>query len=126
MDKAIKKYFKITKNDFLWLFEDDLSNCRLIPDADSITGREVREQFDFDATKMPEVNVISAPEDAQVSIYDKDTVAHYLALNGDNPSDSDIYDILMNKEQIVLTGVPGVGKSRYTKILQKVGNLLIA
>lgn len=90
LDKAIKKYFKITKNDFLWLFEDDLSNCRLIPDADSITGQEVREQFDFDATKMPEVNVISAPEDAQVSIYDKDTVAHYLALNGDNPSDSDI------------------------------------
>lgn len=57
----------LTKNDFLWLFEDDLSNCRLIPDADSITGQEVREQFDFDATKMPEVNVISAPEDAQVS-----------------------------------------------------------
>ena len=57
----------LTKNDFLWLFEDDLSNCRLIPDADSITGQEVRVQFDFDATKMPEVNVISAPEDAQVS-----------------------------------------------------------
>ena len=124
LDKAIKKYFKITKNDFLWLFEDDLSNCRLIPDADSITGQEVREQFDFDATKMPEVNVISAPEDAQVSIYDKDTVAHYLALNGDNPSDSDIYDILMNKEQIVLTGVPGVGKSRYTKNLTESGKFV--
>ena len=32
-----------------------------------LQGQEVREQFDFDATKMPEVNVISAPEDAQVS-----------------------------------------------------------
>lgn len=79
LDKAIKKYFKITKNDFLWLFEDDISNCRLIPDTDSIKGQEVRNQFDFDATKMPEVNAISAPEDAQVSVYDKDTVAHYLA-----------------------------------------------
>lgn len=121
LDKAIKKYFKITKNDFLWLFEDDISNCRLIPDTDSIKGQEVRNQFDFDATKMPEVNAISAPEDAQVSVYDKDTVAHYLALNGDNPSDSDIFDILMNKEQIVLTGVPGVGKSRYTKNLTESG-----
>ena len=121
LDKAIKKYFKITKNDFLWLFEDDISNCRLIPDTDSIKGQEVRDQFDFDTTKMPEVNAISTPEDAQVSIYDKDTVAHYLALNGDNPSDSDIYDILMNKEQIVLTGVPGVGKSRYTKTLTESG-----
>ena len=121
LDKAIKKYFKITKNDFLWLFEDDISNCRLIPDTDSIKGQEVRNQFDFDATKMPEVNAISAPEDAQVSVYDKDTVVHYLALNGDNPSDSDIFDILMNKEQIVLTGVPGVGKSRYTKNLTESG-----
>lgn len=121
LDKAIKKYFKITKNDFLWLFEDDISNCRLIPDTDSIKGQEVRNQFDFDATKMPEVKAISAPENAQVSVYDKDTVAHYLALNGDNPSDSDIFDILMNKEQIVLTGVPGVGKSRYTKTLTESG-----
>ena len=121
LDKAIKKYFKITKNDFLWLFEDDISNSRLIPDTDSIKGQEVRNRFDFDATKMPEVNAISAPEDAQVSVYDKDTVAHYLALNGDNPSDSDIFDILMNKEQIVLTGVPGVGKSRYTKVLTESG-----
>ena len=120
LDKAIKKYFKITKNDFLWLFEDDISNCRLIPDTDSIKGQEVRDQFDFDATKMPEVNVISVPEDAQVSIYDKDTVAHYLALNGDNPSDSDIYEYLVI-EQIVLTGVPGVGKSRYTKALTESG-----
>lgn len=124
LDKAIKKYFKITKNDFLWLFEDDISNCRLIPDSDSIKGKEVRDQFDFDATKMPEVNAISAPEDAQVSVYDKDTVAHYLALNGDNPSDSDIFDILMNKEQIVLTGVPGVGKSRYTKTLTESGKFV--
>ena len=121
LDKAIKKYFKITKNDFLWLFEDDISNSRLIPDTDSIKGQEVRNRFDFDATKMPEVNAISAPEDAQVSVYDKDTVAHYLALNGDNPSDNDIFDILMNKEQIVLTGVPGVGKSRYTKVLTESG-----
>ena len=58
------------------MFEDDISNCRLIPDTDSIKGQEVRNQFDFDATKMPEVNAISVPEDAQVSVYDKDTVAH--------------------------------------------------
>lgn len=121
LDKAIKKYFKITKNDFLWLFEDDISNCRLIPDTDSINGQEVRNQFDFDAKKMPEVNTITVPEDAQVSIYDKDIVAHYLALIGDNPSDSDIFDILMNKKQIVITGVPGVGKSRYTKNLTEGG-----
>ena len=31
------------------------------------------------------------------------------------------FDILMNKEQIVLTGVPGVGKSRYTKTLTESG-----
>ena len=44
-------------------------------------------------------------------------VQRYLALNGDNPSDNDIFDILISKKQIVLTGVPGVGKSRYTQVL---------
>lgn len=124
LDKAIKKYFKITKNDFLWLFEDDISSCILMPALVGINGREVREQFDFDTTKMPEIGALSNPDDSQVSIYDKDTVAHYLALNGDNPSDSDIFDILLNKEQIVLTGVPGVGKSRYTKVLTESGQFV--
>lgn len=117
IEKAIKKFLKITKNDFLWLFEDDLSINRLTPSAAVTTGTEVRELFPFEDGKAPELQTVTEASRFQVSNMGRDTVDRYLALNGDNPSDNDIFDILMNKKQIVLTGVPGVGKSRYTQML---------
>lgn len=117
IEKVIKKYFRITKNDFLWLFEDDLSGKRLMPKNSGISGNEVRSQFQFENGKEPEIATVVSEEEAHISIIERDTVQRYLSLNGDNPSDEDILDILKNKKQIVLTGVPGVGKSRYTKNL---------
>lgn len=117
LEKVVRKFLKISKNDFLWLFEDDLSTKRLSPNSIGITGAEVRNEFPFDPAKMPEVQPITPTFDAQQNIISQATVDKYLALNGDNPSDDDIFDILKTKKQIVLTGVPGVGKSRYTDIL---------
>ncbi|MEF2608821.1 MAG: AAA family ATPase [Faecalicoccus sp.] len=51
----------------------------------------------------------------------KEETTQYLALSGDNPSDKEILDTLLYKKQIVLTGVPGVGKSRYTNLLKNSG-----
>ena len=45
----------------------------------------------------------------------------YLAMNGGNPDQKDIVSTLLMKKQIVLTGVPGVGKSRYTSLLSESG-----
>ena len=118
IEKTIRKFLRITKRDFLWLFEDDLSFNRIKPSTSSISGTELRSEFEFPASadKQPEVDV-------------SDVVVHnhkissaitrqYLELNGENPSHSDIISILESKKQIVLTGVPGTGKSRYTTILQ--------
>lgn len=117
VEKAVRKFLRITKNDFLWLFEDDLSVERLSPSAAGITGAELRAGFTYDAGKSPEVRAAASTENCQVSRVSKEAVEKYLAVNGDNPSDADIFDILKTKKQIVLTGVPGVGKSRYTQIL---------
>ena len=117
VEKAIRKFFKITKNDFLWLFENDLSNKRLTPADSCISGAEVRELFIFKDGEEPEVQSASEVSTTQSSIVGREEVERYLALNGDNPSDADIFDILKTKKQIVLTGVPGVGKSRYTQQL---------
>ena len=117
VEKTIRKFLKITKNDFLWLFEDDLSNKRLIPSDSGITGDQIRSKFSFDDSKIPEVELASAGMDTQNSVIEREVVDRYLALNGDNPSDNDIFEILKSKKQIVLTGVPGVGKSRYTQML---------
>jgi len=119
VEKAIKKYFKITKNDFTWLFEDDLSTNRLNPSSTPVTGENIRTRFTFDDAKIPQIEQLAETEVNQVSIITRDVVERYLALNGDNPSDEDILNILKSKKQIVLTGVPGVGKSRYTKMLSK-------
>lgn len=117
IEKAIRKFFKITKNDFLWLFENDLSILRIKPSNSGITGEEVRCNFNFNDSKIPEIEAADSDANVQKSNVEKEVVQRYLALNGDNPSDSDIFDILINKKQIVLTGVPGVGKSRYTQTL---------
>lgn len=101
----------------MWLFEDDLSNKRLIPSDSGITGDQIRSKFSFDDSKIPEVELASAGMDTQNSVIEREVVDRYLALNGDNPSDNDIFEILKSKKQIVLTGVPGVGKSRYTQML---------
>lgn len=117
VEKAIRKFFKITKNDFLWLFENDLSVIRIEPCTSGITGEELRNNFTFDDSKIPEIETAASGANVQISNIEKEVVQRYLALNGDNPSDDDIFDILINKKQIVLTGVPGVGKSRYTQNL---------
>lgn len=117
VEKAIRKFFKITKNDFLWLFENDLSVIRIEPCASGITGEELRNCFTFDDSKIPEIETAASGANVQISNVEKEVVQRYLSLNGDNPSDDDIFDILISKKQIVLTGVPGVGKSRYTQNL---------
>lgn len=116
IEKAIRKYFSITKNDFLWLFENDLYKNRLSSASSGISGSQIRACFDFASGKSP---VIEGPGQTpeQTSALTRETISGYLALNGDNPSATDIKDILLTKKQIVLTGVPGVGKSRYTQIL---------
>lgn len=116
VEKTIRKFFKITKNDFLWLFENDLPSHRLSPSASGINGNEIRNQFTFGTGKEPDVSPVGS-NTPQISNIERDIVDCYLAMNGDNPSDGDIFDILKSKKQIVLTGVPGVGKSRYTQML---------
>ncbi|QGH02315.1 McrB family protein [Streptococcus dysgalactiae] len=118
LEKHIRKMFRITKKDFLWLFDDDLSFNRITPAINGITGEEVRGQFEFSATKLPDISAMTGSSDVQISFVSKDVTEQYLALNGDNPSDKDIISTLLDKKQIVLTGVPGVGKSRYTNLLK--------
>lgn len=117
VNKAIKKFFKINKNDFLWLFEDDLSLNRLTPSRTKFTGEKLRSAFTFENGKEPEIIEEEEANSYLQSLVDKNRVEEYLTLIGDNPSDNDIIDILKNKKQIILTGVPGVGKSRYTNMI---------
>lgn len=115
--RAIVKYFKISKRDYSWLFEDDLYSNYIQSAENSISGSDLRDNFEF--KKIP--NIVDRYEIASLSYqeseFSKQDVERYLSVSGDNPSDSDILQILLSKKQIVITGVPGVGKSRYTREL---------
>ena len=115
--RAIIKYFKISKRDYSWLFEDDLYSNYIQSATNCISGSDLRDNFEF--KKSPDI--VDKYEIASLSYQDseisKQEVEKYLSVSGDNPSDSDILQILLSKKQIVITGVPGVGKSRYTREL---------
>jgi len=117
LEKTARKFLRVTKKDFLWLFEDDLSYSRITPSNSGITGDEVRQQFEFDPTKIPEITSSVDVPTYQVDIIPQEVTNQYLALNGDNPTDAEIVATLLDKKQMILTGVPGVGKSRYTTLL---------
>ena len=118
IEKFIYKYLKITKQDFQWLFEDDISINRIKPSKSAITGVEIRQNLSFESGMEPEVKPSgTCPDNSQVSSLSLEVVNQYLELKGDNPSDQTIFETLKLKKQIVINGVPGVGKSRYTKEL---------
>lgn len=119
LEKLIKKFFRLNKKDFLWLFEDDLSFNRISPNDSGISGEEIRHEFDF--SKNPDISKIQDNIIFQSSSISKDDVTRYIELSGDNPSNKIILDTLLAKKQVVLTGVPGVGKSRYTTYLRDSG-----
>lgn len=117
VNKTIRKMFKINKNDFLWLFEDDLLSNSIDFSTEMIEPKLIRDEFAFDATNQPE---ITAEENAvQHSVVPEATIQKYLELIGENASHEQIYQTLRQKKQIVLTGVPGIGKSRYLNALKQ-------
>nr|WP_106782950.1 AAA family ATPase [Lysinibacillus timonensis] len=116
ISKAIKNFFKISKNDFLWLFEDDILSGSISPSSTSISSSDVRDAFTFKSGDEPEID--TTPTVAQEITVDKNQVEKFIQLTGDNPSDEQIYNTLLQTKQIVLTGVPGIGKSRFLNNLK--------
>lgn len=121
VSKAIKNMFRITKNDFLWLFEDDILSDSITPSTSSIPAADIRSKFIFKPGDEPEISATTglAPVNtSQAFSLDHTQVEKYFQLTGDNPTEDQIYNTLVQTKQIVLTGVPGVGKSRFLKQLQ--------
>lgn len=117
--KAINKYFRLTKKEFDWLIEDDLSLNLLSPAKDGISGQELREHLEISelvtaANKDVLSSGANASRDNRIS---PQSIAKYLEITGENPSFSTIKKLLLGKKQIILTGVPGVGKSYYSQRL---------
>lgn len=114
-----RKFLKVTKRDFKWLFEDDIFEKNILFSNENITGEEIRNYLQLESKNYPEIGVKEEASFNNIDMLDTEIITKYLSLNGDNPSDDDILDMLVSKKQIVLTGVPGVGKTRYTTMLKE-------
>lgn len=114
-----RKFLKVTKRDFKWLFENDIFEKNILFSDERITGVEIRDYLQIESKNYPEIKSQEATSFENSDVLDSEIITKYLSLNGDNPSDNDILDMLVSKKQIVLTGVPGVGKTRYTTMLKK-------
>lgn len=117
LNKSIRILFNINKSDFNWLFEDDMLKGSVTPVQESISAETIRQQFIFQ--ESPEI-VRAEEELASQSIsVDEQSMQKYAELLGDNPTEEQIYNTLLLKKQIVLTGVPGIGKSKFLNDLKE-------
>lgn len=120
--KSLIKYFHIKKSDTIWLFNDDFYLDPIKPENKYINGINLRSSIGINEADIEniksqgKVKIVNAPKTMIVS---KDIVQKYQELTGDNASFSTILETLKVKKQIILTGVPGTGKSRFTRQLAK-------
>ncbi|MBT8932746.1 McrB family protein [Lactobacillus delbrueckii subsp. bulgaricus] len=111
--KLIFKYFHINKQETLWLFNDDLYQKFITPTTTQVTGKDIRGYLGVDIGSAEHNSI----KDAKWPNYSSNITKQYAELTGDNPSISTIIKTLLAKKQIILTGVPGIGKSYYTKLI---------
>lgn len=78
----------------------------------SYTKKNNLHSLPYEVSATPTVN-----ESQEISV-DHDQVAKYIQMTGDNPTDEQIFKTLIQSKQIVLTGVPGIGKSRFLNNLK--------
>jgi 5-methylcytosine-specific restriction protein B len=117
--KLIFKYFHITQKDLTWLFDDDLQMFPLSsPQGPKNLGIKIREYINVSINNEIIQNSASSETKAKKMISESE-IENYAELNGDNPSQNTILEILKNKKQIILYGVPGVGKSRISNLIAK-------
>lgn len=111
--KSIKRLFKISKQDFLWIFEDDILSDSITPNSQGTSPLTVRSQFNFPDSLKPEIMDKSSQEVYEDTSVTQKEVDKFIQMTGENPNDNLIFQSLLQTKQIVLTGVPGIGKSRY-------------
>lgn len=87
-----------------------------------ITGEEIRSKFAYETNATPEVSPLTAPVSymlSDVSIT-REEVTNLAAPHGDNITEEELSELLLDTKQVVLSGPPGTGKS-YISDKVKVG-----
>ena len=87
-----------------------------------ITGEEIRSKFSYETNATPEVSPLTAPVSYMLSDISitREEVTNLAAPHGDNITEEELSELLLDTRQVVLSGPPGTGKS-YISDKVKVG-----
>ena len=87
-----------------------------------ITGEEIRSKFAYETNATPEVSPLTAPVSYMISDVSitREEVTNLAAPHGDNITEEELSELLLDTRQVVLSGPPGTGKS-YISDKVKVG-----
>lgn len=82
-----------------------------------ITGEEIRAKFSFESNAVPEVGAITTPNTYMLSeiCVSREEIVNLATPHGENITEDDLLELLLETKQVVLSGPPGTGKSHISK-----------
>lgn len=109
--KYTKDFLRLSEYEFQELFEDDTHNQNISYNQNIIEGSTFRHLFSFE--QKPEVFDKHNDINLNNILINQREVNNLMELNDNNPSSQEINNLLHLQKQIILYGVPGVGKSNF-------------
>lgn len=109
--KYTKNFLKLNELEMQELFEDDSYTTNIDYDQSLVTGTDLRNFFSFEQT--PDVTTTPNTINLNKITVSQNEVSKYMELNDNNPTSQEIEELLNLRKQIILYGVPGVGKSKF-------------
>lgn len=118
------KFLKLTQQDIETLFIDDIGQLEVSFDDTMITGKELRAYLSFAPETKHKPNIIDITDEPVIDnkLISFEEVGRLKSMLDNNPSKEEIQEILNFRSQIILYGVPGVGKSRFVNDLIAMGS----
>lgn len=78
-----------------------------------ITGEEIRSKFTYETNALPDVSPLTAPVSympSNISI-SREEIINLAAPHGDNITEKELSELLLDVRQVILSGPPGTGKT---------------
>lgn len=114
--KYTKEFLKLSEYEFQELFEDDSYNQIISYSEKIIEGSVFRYLFYFE--QKPEVFENYNEINLNNILVNQSEVNKFMEINDNNPSSQEIINLLRLQKQIILYGVPGVGKSNFVSKIE--------
>lgn len=112
--KSVKDYLRLTDSDFYLVFEDDFPGKTIKSSSNHISGEEFRDTLGINESNIASTfNKRENELSNQYNVIGDSKIERFALATGDNPTAEQIEEILSFNKQLILVGVPGVGKSFY-------------